>query len=303
MTTGSYSEDIVCLVLGFVCMALNSTEIILISKKRKVVRTFELILLSFAVADFTVGLSISGFGIYKLTREGHFSLNDSMSYLLFTTKIFSVTSSITHILGISVDRFCAVSFPLKHKIWMSRQNAKWLIAVIWITSIVLSLVTALPQLLYSSSGAVNGKNLSKEFIYTSSIPVFLFGAIFIAVYSNIVWKVVIQKERLNQRFNENTVAHFKLVRKIAQEKTLVLTCVLAVLSFIGCTYPAAIILLVSAKEAFADTATLILFVSNSILNPFIYFLKGYLDNQSSKPLTKRFTKVNGSNLSTNDSNI
>ena len=285
MASGPSWEQIVTVSLGTICMALNSTEIVLILKKRKSIKTFELILLSFSVADLMVGLSMLASAAYDIDRGKTMDKKDPMSYFIWTTQMFAPCSSITNILGISIDRVLAVEFPLRHRIWMSRQNAKWLILVIWLASIILTLISVLPQFIILSE---SGKNNFLA-LYVLSVMIFIFGTIFIAIYSYIVWKVAIRRDE----FNESDSSRH---RKAARETTLVYTCVLAVLTFVGCNYPAGILSLIAASDgrqnSFYAVAFWIpaLFLINSILDPFVYFFKGYLENRTRKK------EVNSTNL-------
>ena len=82
--TSTISEQVILIILGIICIILNSTEIVLIIKKRKSMKTFEMILLSFAVADLIVGLVnliYAAYDIeYKITRASH----GPTEYVIFT---------------------------------------------------------------------------------------------------------------------------------------------------------------------------------------------------------------------------
>ena len=286
MATRTIWQHIIFIVLGIMCTVLNSTEIILIIKKRKSMKTFELILLSLAVADLTVGISTLVFAIYDINQRKAFSLIDPLDYFILVMQTFTLCSSITHILGISLDRILAVKFPLKHRIWMSRENAKWLVAAIWFASTLLTAFFVVPIFVFNSDSST-----CKCFmLYALAGIMFFFGLIFIAIYSHIIWKVIIRSKQFNERFNGNSTKRkggsTMASKKVMRERTLVFTCVLAASTYIGCTYPAAIIGVIEAERKQPTSSTAFTFwlpgllLINSILDPFVYFLKGYLDNRS-----------------------
>ena len=266
-------EQITNLVLGILCTVLNALEIIIIIRNRKHMKTFDLILLSLAVADLIVGLSFTFMGIYTMTSDNNLTLTSEkpVGYFIFTMQVFAVYSSITNILGISLERVLAVRLPIKHKIWMSRKNAKWVIAAIWITGIIFTTIDVGLQLTYSESNSNNNtnKNLSPGSIYTFAVTVIVFGVIFIVTYTYIIWKVVFRRQEFDPRSCD-------IPCKIAKQQTLILTCILVVITYLGCTYPAVIIFLVDYSSQQSSNVTFILVLVNSTLNPFLYFLKGYL---------------------------
>ena len=275
-------ERILALVLGVLCMALNSIEIYLIIKNRKLMKTFELILLSLAFAVLIVGLSISTLAICSICDKEDYLLNRDrpFTYVIFTMKVFALTSSITNIFAISVERLMAVKSPLKHAIYMTCQKAKRLIAFVWLLNLISCIVFTVLQRLCSHTDS-NGNDMPLAgIIYTSAIMILLFGVIFTAIYVYIVWKVILQRDEFDRRFGSNTVGQtedFKLFCKIARERTLVLTCCLVVVTYVGCTYPVAITSIMShVRNQQQVTGVLILFIVNSALDPFIYFLKVYM---------------------------
>ena len=142
-------EHVIFLTLGTLCLILNSSEIVLIFKKRKSIKTFELILLSFAVADLIVGLAMITYAIYDTSQRTTMTSLGPIEYFIFTMQCFAVCSSIAHILGINVERLLAVRFPLGHQRCKSRKNTR-LIAVIWFIAIVLAVVVASPDFIFLS---------------------------------------------------------------------------------------------------------------------------------------------------------
>ena len=277
------------LVLGIFCIIFNSIEISIIIWQRKVMKTFELILLSLSFADFIVGLSMAIIGASCIHDDEEFFLSKTkpLSYVIFTINVFAVFSSVTNILGISVERLLAVRCPIEHAIWMSRRKAKWVILLIWTLSIVLTLVVTVSQLMSSRSTIGKSDTFSPGYFYTMAITIILLGVVFVFIYIYIVWKIIIRKEEFRKTFKGSTICRRcddKLYCKIMRARTLLLTCSLVVLAYIGCTYPVAIIFLGNSGKLKTLPDAVMLIIVNSALNPFIYFLKGFLEKRSSKRL-------------------
>ena len=258
-------------------------------------KAFEVILLSLAVADLLVGLSVSTFSVYDITQGLNIRIKDPIEKFIYTMQYFAVCSSITHILGIGVERVLAVKFPLQHKRCSSSQKVKLFIAIIWIVAIILTLSTAFPSIVFR----VKASNYSFVALYTLAATVFFFGIIFIGMYSYIIWKVIIKGRQLDKRLYAGTYGQttdLQKLAKAARERALVFTCVLALMTFVGCTFPiVGIAIYVATKEGGEDRSaslrnlvsfwSTLLLISNSVLDPCVYFLKGYLENRTTKKKT------------------
>ena len=293
-STSTISEQVILIILGIICVILNSTEIVLIIKKRKSMKTFEMILLSFAVADVIVGLVnlfYAAYDIeYKITRASH----GPIEYVIFTMQYFAVCSSIAHVLGINVERLLAVKFPLGHQRCKSPKNARRIIAIIWFVAIVLTVATVSQAFIRLSMYGMRSFDLAS--LYVFAVTILFFGIIFIGIHSYVIWKVIIQSKQFNQRFYGSTntqTANLQALSRAARERTLVFTCVMSIMAYVGCTYPAAgiSIYVVAKDQQTASRSSLMnfwigfLLLINSALDPFVYFLKGYLENLSRQKAT------------------
>ena len=202
MATKPLWEHIIFVTLCISCIILNLTEIVLIIKKRRSIKTFELILLSLAVADLIKGLSDSVYAVYDITQGISITFNKGpFQYLIFTMQFFAVCSSITHILGISVKRVLAVTFPFKHRRHSSLQAAKRFIAIIWIVAIILTVATAFPSWIVRVRGSSSDSFIS---LYVLAGLIIFFRIIFVGIYSYIIWIVIIRSRQFNQRFYGGT---------------------------------------------------------------------------------------------------
>ena len=103
------------------------------------------------------------------------------------------------------------------------------------------------------------------------------GAVFCIVYPEIfrnVWKKpMITSQPLRSPRNND------------QEKTVALTCLLVVVTYLICTTPYAV-RVIMGKNPLVEWTGVLLFC-NSIANPIVYFFKGYLKRKSQQKQVKR----------------
>lgn len=94
---------------------------------------------SLGVSDLLVGLSIP----YHMC---FYFLPDSIIYhkttclARFVLISFACSSSILNLLFVATDRYTAIVHPLKYNQYMTRQNATYLISVVWLLSLTFSTV-------------------------------------------------------------------------------------------------------------------------------------------------------------------
>ena len=143
-----------------------------------------------------------------------------------------------------------MKFPLGHQRWKSRKNARRLIAIIWFIAIVLTVATASPVFICLSVYGMTSFDLASLYVFAGTI--LFFGIIFIGIYSYVISKVIVQSKQFNQRFYGSMTiqtANLQALSRAARERTLVFTCVMSIMAYIGCGYPAAgISIYVAAKD-------------------------------------------------------
>ena len=141
-------------------------------------------------------------------------------------------------------------------------------------------------------------NNSVVSLYFLATIVLFFGIVFIAMYSYVSWKVIVRGKQFNERFYGSATAqtaNVQALSRAARERTLVFTCVLAVMTYVGCTYSSTSIAIYVASKDPRTASSLMTFwipgllLTNSVLDPCVYFLKGYLENRSRKKATSGIT--------------
>lgn len=115
----------------------NSLVVIVFVKGRRSRTDLRLFLINLAAADLVMAVFCMPF-TFADTILGHWVFTKPMCPIVLFMQLFSVAASVFTNMAIGVDRFMAVTFPLKARITYRR--AKYVIVVIWMSSILLSIV-------------------------------------------------------------------------------------------------------------------------------------------------------------------
>ncbi|CAP32942.2 Protein CBR-DOP-6 [Caenorhabditis briggsae] len=97
------------------------------------------LLVSLAMADLIVGAFVMPFSIYLSINGLHWHLPLFVCYFYCVLDVAASTSSIIHLVLISIDRLVAATKPAEYKTMKHRKRVYLAIAITWIFSIALSL--------------------------------------------------------------------------------------------------------------------------------------------------------------------
>ncbi|XP_077988119.1 5-hydroxytryptamine receptor 2C-like [Glandiceps talaboti] len=178
---------ILCTVMGnvLVCLAIMTDK-----KLQSITNYF---LMSLAIADLMVSLLVMPFGII-VEFAGHWPYGVLLCDMYIFFDVLCCTSSIMHLCTISVDRYLAITRPIKHasKYRYSCQRVVVKITLVWIISIGLSC----PLIALGMTDATNVLNqysctLTNEYfkLYGSIVAFFIPLAIVVITYSLTVHKL------------------------------------------------------------------------------------------------------------------
>ena len=261
--------DILLGILAMMIVLLNTIEIVLILRcKRK--KTFDKLLLSLAISDLMVGFAVATFKIVDVTTYNTIPWLVGENFAgIFK---FSINFSITNLFMITADRLLAVRFPIKHRILLTERRVNAMIAVIWLVSFVTSALFFLLQFKW--------KKERLSLLITSGI-LLLLGATMLAVYINIFYWISKRKVNGTVVNGQDGVAVKRGLAMVIKgpyvtERAVFITGCIVTISFIICTYPLAFDYLLYQSVARISTPSRFMILSNSLLNPFIYFFKSYL---------------------------
>lgn len=135
---GNYKEVLersIGLSIGILISILNLPEIIIIiiriKGKRKI---YEILLLSLSASDCMLGLSNAFvFDLHTVNACKY----EVLVEIAFTLYIFSVLSSIFHIMPSALDRHLAVFRPIRHRVFSTRKKAYLYSGFLWILPVLI----------------------------------------------------------------------------------------------------------------------------------------------------------------------
>ena len=240
-------------------IVLNALEVLAMSKRWRKITDFELTLFNLAIADFITGaafLSLNGMETYEHNNNAHikFKIKQGVTLLLFV----SIQVSVSFVMMIGIERLLAVRLPIKHRMFhLKRSRVHFAVALIWlfvISSCVIALLTDKATNRFTTY-------TSMRLAFGYRVMLLLESAIILVLYSCLAFQVFKRKSEL-LKMNTHTATWKK-------ERTTLVVCLLVVTSFLACTTPFAVTMH-KKKLSMAENLALL---SNSLINPLIYFFK------------------------------
>ena len=273
-------------VIGAVVAVSNIVEITILARKGKSRTKADDIILSLSCADMLVGFSY--LGTLSIALTGGVENKNITNMIASVLLIFCFNTSVFHILTIAVERFYAVRCPIKYRTVMTREITHKMIIGLWILSTCVITGFAVPDILQSSKLLAAFKGY---FIVTS-------GAVVIVCYgylSYAIWK--------SGKLTSSATAGHKTndVRASKQLRDTIFSYAIAI-SYIICSFPFAVAMIFRITDV--PMAELML-VINSLIDPILYFWKGYYDkrqreNRSKRALVNRSTATFDINIEENN---
>ena len=265
--------------ISFLAVILNITELAFIGRLKQI-KSFERILCSLCCADIfvTVFYLAQKFYGYKTKTP---LLGDLDYQLGFTIISFSNMSSIANIIILGVDRAIAVKYPLRRVMWMTNGRIYGLITTAWIGAIGLSVIANVNRYTTPKTNT-KAAGYTSVIVYTSIIFV---SSVVITILYGVIAQTVMQRRkkmkesRASARHNQN-----------GEDMAVMITCVLVVLAYLICSLPYAVDKLLNDNATVIPIKTILL---NTLLDPIIYFFKGYIKRRMKKKTdnTASFTET------------
>ena len=244
----------------------NALEIWLLLNKGKKMSCFEMILFSLGCDDIFAATTFLVLGISIIVVQDfalHLSykmLENLLTIILLSAFItaFSVVSSLLHVGLLTLDRYIAVSFPLWHKIQITKRKLGSALVVVWLCTAVVTFVV----------GRLAGLKIFKITISGVIISVCI---LMMVSYFCIVRKFK-SSERRKIQWNESTQKpKSKESIRTKQERVIIVNSLAVTLCFVVCFMPTVYI---TFKGPWPLTITSIPAL-NTVLDPSIYFLSSY----------------------------
>ena len=277
--TKAFKLDPLNMTISFLAVILNVIELAFICRIKRI-KSFERILCSLCCADIfvTVFYLVQEFYGYQTKTP----LLGALDYHLgFTIISFSVTSSIANIIILGVDRTIAVKYPLRRVMWMTNSRIYGLITTAWMGAIGLSVIANVNRYVTPKTNTT-AVGYTSVIIYTSII--FVSSVVITILYAVIAHTVMRRRKKMKEsrasaRHNQN-----------GEDMAVVITCVLVVLAYLICSLPYAVDKLLNDRATVIPIKTILL---NALLDPIIYFFKGYIQRRMKNKMenTASFTET------------
>ena len=193
--------------------------------------------------------------------------------------ILSSTFSLQNLLAITIDRFLAIRFPIKHRVLVTPRRTNVLIIFIWVATCLVGVGINLILVL----GVPSGDNYV---ITKSAIGIISTGAIINIIYFCMIRFLLTRKVAVAARPKDGKELQrmqelFRGPQKA--ERTVLLSSFIVAVTFIICMLPFAIEYLIFRDAKTLAFASKMLIVLNSLLNPFAYFFNNFLRKSCTKP--------------------
>ena len=257
-------------VVAAIALILNITESVLILRKRKRWKPFDKLLLSLSFADQLVSiLTIIYLTLWysEVTIYGHKFSSKSFLFLLLTTEDFSLL----HILAITFDRLFAIKQPIKHNVKMQGRLPALIIAGIW-TCVITFVSAVLSIMIFQKNEYV------PPLVKAYSVLLIVFGICYAFAYKYMFDSVLTKSAKArNQR--KCPLREVLTLDECKNQRNMFKTCILVLLSYIICMYPISIEILARKELKDLSIPSQVLLLANSVLNPLVYFYKGYSDRR------------------------
>ena len=283
-----YTEILPQIILAVLAIFLNTTEILLM-KKRKKYYPSEYLMISLAVADlmFSTFVLIT-LCISSLTFHSAGSTYRAVLEIVDTLIAFSIFASILHVVAISLDRLVAVFFPLRHRVRTDAIKMKRVVAGIWCLTVIFIGSLSVHQF---QKGIVSEDDESPVPSQTTNHPshttnqvvsiLMLVSAALVAlIYLAITRRLAIQANFLNSLYSKKQKSHHTQQnrpqsRRNQIETVALFTAGVVTVAFLVCTLPYACYHMIDYYSDMVGTLSLCLLICNSVCNPLVYFWRGY----------------------------